>query len=114
MVTLKSIAKELGISVSTVSRAINNHPDISADTKREVLETIKRLNFTPNEAARSLIKRKLFTVGLMVPDVTDAHFSVIAGDVESSRFRTQWMELQSMAFPEPTRAITVVKIEGAH
>lgn len=82
MTTIKSIAKELGVSVSTVSRAINNHPDISFDTKQQVMETIKRLNYTPNALARSLIQKKTFTIGLMVPDITGMYFSEIAHNVE--------------------------------
>ncbi|MDT8858944.1 LacI family transcriptional regulator [Alkalihalobacillus sp. MEB130] len=82
MVTIKNIAKELGVSVSTVSRAINNHPDINYDTKQEILETIKRLNYTPNALARSMIQKKTYTIGLMVPDITDLYFSAIAHDVE--------------------------------
>ena len=82
MVTIKNIAEELNISVSTVSRAINDHPEVSFDTKQKVLKTIKRLKYTPNALARGLIQKKTFTIGLMVPDITDLYFSSIANDVE--------------------------------
>ncbi|OMF19423.1 hypothetical protein BK127_05560 [Paenibacillus sp. FSL H7-0331] len=82
MPTIKDIAKELGISVSTVSRALNNHPDIRQETKQEVLDAMKRFNYTPNAVARSLIQRKSNTIGLMIPDITDPFFSAMAHDVE--------------------------------
>ncbi|GAA4830241.1 DNA-binding transcriptional regulator CytR [Paenibacillus vulneris] len=82
MLTIKDIAKQLGVSVSTVSRALNNHPDIREETKQEVLEAMKRFNYTPNALARSLIQRKSNTVGLMIPDITDPFFSAMAHDVE--------------------------------
>ena len=58
-ITIKDIAKILGISVSTVSRALKNHPDISAETKKEVQELAKKLNYTPNAIALSLRNKKL-------------------------------------------------------
>ncbi|CAN7747181.1 LacI family DNA-binding transcriptional regulator [Paenibacillus sp. LjRoot56] len=82
MPTIKDVAKHLGVSVSTVSRALNNHPDIKQDTKNEVLEAMKRINYTPNAVARSLISRKSNTIGLMIPDITDPFFSAMAHDVE--------------------------------
>ncbi|WP_179232936.1 LacI family DNA-binding transcriptional regulator [Paenibacillus rigui] len=82
MVTIKDIAKQIGVSVSTVSRALNNHPDIKPETKREVLEAMERLQYTPNALARSLINKKSYTVGLMIPDITDPFFAAIADGVE--------------------------------
>lgn len=82
MVTIKDIAKQMGVSVSTVSRALNNHPDIKPETKREVLEAMERFNYKPNALARSLINKKSYTVGLMIPDITDPFFAAIADGVE--------------------------------
>jgi LacI family transcriptional regulator len=80
--TIKDIAKHLKVSVSTVSRALNNHPDIREETKQEVMEAVKRFNYTPNALARGLIQRRSLTVGLMIPDITDPFFSALAHDVE--------------------------------
>ncbi|NBI27833.1 LacI family DNA-binding transcriptional regulator [Chengkuizengella marina] len=78
LVTIKDIAKQLGISVSTVSRALNDHSDIKKETKLKVLETVKELNYRPNSVARSLIHQRTYTVGLMIPDITDPFFSTIS------------------------------------
>ncbi|WP_158737033.1 LacI family DNA-binding transcriptional regulator [Alteribacillus sp. YIM 98480] len=82
MKTIKDIAKELGVSVSTVSRALNDNPDIKKETKEKILEGIKRLNYTPNANARSLIQKKSKMVGLMLSDITDPFFSEIALGIE--------------------------------
>lgn len=82
MTTIKDVAKKLGVSVSTVSRAMNNHPDIRPETKQEVLEAMKELNYTPNAVARSLIQRRSYTIGLMMPDITDPFLSAMAQGIE--------------------------------
>lgn len=80
--TIKDVAKKLGVSATTVSRALNNQPGIHPDTKREVFEAMKELNYTPNAVARSLIQRKSYTIGLMLPDITDPFLSSIAQGIE--------------------------------
>ncbi|MFX3631248.1 MAG: LacI family DNA-binding transcriptional regulator [Candidatus Pristimantibacillus sp.] len=80
--TIKDVAKKLGVSVSTVSRAMNDHPDIRTETKQEVLEAMRELNYTPNAVARSLIQRKSYSIGLMMPDITDPFLSAMAQGIE--------------------------------
>ena len=52
--TIKDIAKKCGVGVSTVSRALNNHPDINPETKKMILKTVEESNFVPNNSARNL------------------------------------------------------------
>lgn len=82
MLTIKDIARELGISTSSVSRALNNHPNIRFETRERVLETCKRLNYVPNIPARSLVNKSPHTIGLMIPDIADSFFSGAAYGVE--------------------------------
>jgi len=70
MATLKDIAKSLNLSVSTVSRSINDHPSISQKTKDLVNAEIKRLNYSPNSFAKSLSDNKSYTITLFV-DIDD-------------------------------------------
>lgn len=77
-VGLKEIAKQLKVSVMTVSRAINNHPEISAKTRQRVLREARRLNYRPNQLARALVTRKSMAIGLVVPDIAFSFFSQIA------------------------------------
>ena len=66
-VTIKDIAKTLGISISTVSRALKNHPDISEETKLQVKNLARKLNYEPNALALSLRKNKSNTIGVIIP-----------------------------------------------
>lgn len=81
-VTIKDIAKILGISVSTVSRALKNHPDISAETKREVQALARKLNYSPNVIALSLRNRKTFLIGIIIPEIIHHFFSCVISGVE--------------------------------
>ncbi|MGF1636124.1 MAG: LacI family DNA-binding transcriptional regulator [Cyclobacteriaceae bacterium] len=68
-VNLKSIAKELGISISTVSRALRDHPDIKASTKKAVIELAEKLEYEPNQLAYQLLKRRSNTIGVVLPKI---------------------------------------------
>lgn len=69
-ITIKDIAKEAGVSHITVSRALNNNPNVKAKTKEKVLEVAKRLNYTPNMNAKSLVLNRSFTIGLFFTSIT--------------------------------------------
>lgn len=81
-VTIKDIAKILGISVSTVSRALKDHPDISVDTKREVQALAKKLNYSPNVIALSLRNKKTFLIGIIIPEIIHHFFSCVISGIE--------------------------------
>jgi LacI family transcriptional regulator len=81
--TLADIARELGVSKMTVSRAINNHPLISADTRERVLEVARRLNYQPNHHARALATNRSYLLGIVVPDLMNLYFAEVARAVES-------------------------------
>lgn len=82
MSTIKDIAKLLNISPSTVSRAMNGNPEISAETTRRVQETAERLNYIPNKFAQKLVGKDSLTVGFTIPDISDSFFSKSAVGVE--------------------------------
>src|SRR6188474_1404055 len=77
-VRLKDIAKDLGVSVVTVSKVLRNHQDIGEETRKRVLKRIKELNYRPNLTARALITGRSMTIGLIVPDLVHPFFSLIA------------------------------------
>jgi LacI family transcriptional regulator len=82
-ITIKDIAKILNISVSTVSRALKNHPDISTSTKKAVQDMANELNYRPNEIALSLKNRKSKIIGIMVPKLVHHFFSSVIEGVEN-------------------------------
>ncbi len=68
MVSIKTIAEECGVSIATVSKALNGHSDVGAATKKHVLDTAKRLGYTPNAQARALKTNKTFNIGVLLND----------------------------------------------
>ena len=64
--TTSEIAKKLGISRGTLSRVLNNHPNVNPETRKRVLEALKELNYIPNETARSLVMQKEFHIAVIV------------------------------------------------
>lgn len=89
---LKDIARDLGLSIVTISKVLRNHPDISEETRARVLKRVKELNYHPNLAARALITGQSFTLGLIVPDLLHPFFAQIA-QVISSAVREQGYSL---------------------
>ena len=76
-ITIKEVAKLCGVGVSTVSRAINNHPDINEETKQKVLETIQKYNYVPNNSARNLKRSDSNTIAVLIKGISNPFFSEI-------------------------------------
>lgn len=81
-ITIKDIARELGISPSTVSRALKDHPDISVATKKAVNELAEKLNYQPNTVALNLRQRKTNTIGVIIPEIVHFFFSTVISGIE--------------------------------
>ncbi|WP_126972979.1 LacI family DNA-binding transcriptional regulator [Gynurincola endophyticus] len=78
--TIKEIAQQLNISISTVSRALNNHPSIGANTKAAVKKKAEELNYHPNQTAISFKSSRTNTIGVIVPNLKEEFFvSILAG-----------------------------------
>ncbi len=73
--TIKDIARLCGMSVSTVSRAINNHPDISEETRTKVMETIQTYNYVPNNSARNLKRSETNTIAVLIKGISNPLFA---------------------------------------
>ena len=73
--TIKDVAKLAGVHPSTVSRVINNDSRISEKTKNKVLFIINKLGYTPNAVARGLKTKRTYTIGMLVPDITNPFFA---------------------------------------
>lgn len=77
-VTMQDIARAVGVSVVTVSKVLRNKGEISVATRKKVLRRAKALNYQTNWIARSLVTRRTFTIGLLLPDFTHPFFAEIA------------------------------------
>ncbi|SHE96152.1 LacI family DNA-binding transcriptional regulator [Clostridium fallax] len=80
---IKDIAKISGVGVSTVSRVINNHPDVKDETREKVLKIIKEVNFVPNNGARMLKRNNLKHVGVLLKGVYNPFFAEILKTISS-------------------------------
>jgi LacI family transcriptional regulator len=81
--TIKDIAKALGLSTSTVSRALNGSYEIGAETKKLVLEYAEKINYRPNPIALSLKEQKSHSIGVVVCEVANNYFSQAINGIES-------------------------------
>ncbi len=89
-ITIKDIARELGISPSTVSRALKDHPDISKATRDAVNELAERWNYRPNPIALSLKSGSSKTIGVIIPDIVHYFFSTVISGIEDIVYRRDY------------------------
>lgn len=82
--TIKDIAKRCGVSVSTVSRALNNHPDVSEAVRERILQTVREVHYVPNNSARDLVKPQANSIGLVVRGIGNPFFSDVIRAVENA------------------------------
>lgn len=82
-VTLKQIAKELDVSISTVSKSLKDSPEISEDTRLKVQAFAKLYNYKPNNIALSLKNKKTKTIGIIIPEIVHHFFATVISGVEN-------------------------------
>jgi LacI family transcriptional regulator, galactose operon repressor len=87
-ITIIDIAKKLKISASTVSRALNDHPDIKEETKNQVKKLAKKLNYSPNLIAQSLKSNKTTVIGVIVPEIKHDFFSSAISGIEEVAYHS--------------------------
>jgi LacI family transcriptional regulator len=100
-VTMKDIARELGVSVVTISKVLRNHEDIGEETRRRVLKRIKELNYQPNPVARALVTGRSYTVGLIVPDLVHPFFAEVATGLSNTLRKKNYGLLVSSSQEDP-------------
>lgn len=83
-ITIKTLAKELNVSVATVSKAMKDSHEIGAATKQRVIALAQKLNYTPNPYASSLRHKKSKTIAIVLPEVADSFFSVAINGIEAA------------------------------
>ena len=81
--TLKQIAKELDVSISTVSKALKNSEEISAATKQKIQAFAKLYNYKPNNIALSLKNRKTKTIAVIIPEIVHDFFAMVISGIEN-------------------------------
>ncbi len=100
-VNIKDIAKMCGVGVSTVSRAINNHPDVNQETRDMIMQTIKNTHYVPNNSARNLKRTDAAVIALLVKGVSNTFFSEMIEIIQSEiRKRKYTIVLHRVEFDE--------------
>lgn len=84
MITLKNLAKELKVSISTVSKALRDSPEISNDTIEKVKDLAKKYNYRPNKIALSLKSNRTLTIGVIIPDILNRFYSKVLNGIHDS------------------------------
>ena len=108
-VTIKDIARELGISPSTVSRALKDHPDISPETKKAVNELAEKLNYQPNIVALSLRQSKTNTLGVIIPEIVHFFFSTVISGIEDIAYSAGYNVILTQSNESSQREMTDMK-----
>ena len=86
-VTIKDVARESGVNVSTVSRALNGEYGVRADTREHVVAVAERLRYRPNRVARGLVTGRSHTLALVVSDIRNLFFAEVARGAEDAAYR---------------------------
>ncbi len=81
-ITIKDVAREAGVSVASVSRALNDHGGVTPETQQRIREVASRLRYVPHSAARSLITRRTQTIGALLPDLYGEFFSELIRGID--------------------------------
>jgi len=108
-VTIKDIARELGISPSTVSRALKDHPDISVETKKAVNALSEKLNYQPNIVALNLRQRKTNTIGVIIPEIVHFFFSTVISGIEDIAYQAGYNVILAQSNESYQREVTDMK-----
>ena len=95
MSTIRDVANLAGVGLGTVSRAINGTGYVAPDTKNKVMKAAEELNYTPNELARQLLKKKNHIVGIMIPDLAHPFFSKILSSILWLRRKEKTIKVKS-------------------
>ncbi|MGF2410889.1 LacI family DNA-binding transcriptional regulator [Ferruginibacter sp.] len=112
--TIKEIAKRLNISFSTVSRALHDHPNIGLRTKMRVQQLAKELNYEPNQTAIFFQQRKTFTIGVILPELSEAFFSTSINGIEDTAEKNKYTVLLGQSHDSEEREKKIVETMKNH
>ena len=106
---MSDVARQARVSLMTVSRVINNKGDVSSETRQRVLEIIANLGYRPSAIARSLATKETSTIGLVVPDVSNAFFAEITQGVEHLAYSRGYHVFLCNTEEDPQRELAVIQ-----
>lgn len=114
IITIKEIARQLNISPSTVSRALHDHKSIGLRTKTQVQQLAKELNYEPNQTAIFFQQRKTFTIGVILPELSEAFFSSAISGIEDCATKNNYTVLMGQSHDDEEREKQLVETMKSH
>ena len=112
--TLKEIARQLNVSISTVSRALHNHPSIGLRTRTQVQKLAEELHYEPNQAAISFKQGKTMTIGVILPNLGEEFFSMAINGIEDIATKNNYTVLIGQSHDETEREQLIVDTMRRH
>ncbi|MGN0280243.1 MAG: LacI family DNA-binding transcriptional regulator [Lachnospiraceae bacterium] len=110
-ITIKDIAKECGVGISTVSRALNNHPDINPETRKKIMEVIEKTGFIPNNSARNLKRTDAKCIAVLVKGITNPFFSSMIQIIEEETQRNKYAMVLRHVEPHEDEVDVALELE---
>jgi len=107
-VSIKDIAKTAGVSPSTVSRALNDHPRISQETKERICRLAREMGYTPSLLARSLVTQDTATIGVVITMTSDPFLTNLVSSIEEVAQEQGYSVFMSSSYLDPDRELEVV------
>jgi LacI family transcriptional regulator len=109
MATINDVAREAGVSITTVSRVVNNNYPVKEETRINIEKAIEKLNYKPNTMARSLITKKSSMIGVIVPGITNLFFPTIVEAIEEYMKNKGYSIVLSNTEGEPQKEINLLE-----
>ncbi len=106
--TLKDIASRLGVAISTVSRAISDHPDISEATKSRIMQVVKKLDYQPNQLAINLLNQRSNSIGVIVPSISYYLYARAISGIEEEAERHGYKLIICQTNESPSRESEII------
>ena len=82
MASINDVAEKAGVSISTVSRVLNNHPNVSEEKKEAVKNAVAELDYIPNALARGLVTQNTYSIGVLISDIANDFYSILVRSME--------------------------------
>jgi len=112
--TIKEIARRLKISPSTVSRALNDHPSIGLVTTMRVKKVAEELNYEPNQTAIFFKQRRTFTIGVILPSLSEPFFSSAISEIEKVAVEHEYTVLMGQSHDDAAHELKILKTFRKH
>jgi LacI family transcriptional regulator len=110
MATITDVAKLSGLSKTTVSRVINNHPYVSEKIREQVLQAMKELGYTPNPSARRLRGQLTTTIGVIVPRIVNPFFSYLVNSIEQVAYKNGYQVIISQSNEDQEKELAFLNL----